>query len=675
MLQDFVTTRLSAEEVGDLLTMAGFELEGIDEVNGHPVLDLKVMSNRGDGLSALGLAREILAKSDESQRTELYLRATQRFSDVPFPPALANSNRVTVESDNGIRYVGTVIEDVKNGSSPQWIQDRLEHAGMRPISLLVDLTNYVMLETGQPLHVFDLDKLSGEKVIVRESKEGEKLTTLNEVEHHLSAGLLVIADSEKPVAVAGVMGGLPSEVTADSTRVLLESANFAPRAVRKTRKALGLNTEGSYRHERSTDPDGTLGVARRFVELLRQSSPEAQVSEVVDQYPGKVARSVISVRVDRASKLLGMPIHSSEAKSYLERLGMEVGGHGDPYQVVTPSWRPDLVREEDLIEELGRVHGYDQIPEWLPEGTSNIGGSAGRHLKVDQLQESILRLGYSQVISHSLRDLHPLDTSSERVGPRQPGSPDMAWLRNSLWPSLSDAVRRNEAKDLHIFEVGKVFGRTATRTCEDLSFGVLSVGAIYPLNRQGRPGAQADFYTLKGAVQAALASVGVIVDVIPCSDDAVDPRLHPTRQGQIVIAGALVGLMGQIHPDVANRTDLPAGTVLAEIDLGKALKSEAPLLIKPISRNPAVRRDIALLISKDVPYALVNEAIVRSAGDVLERHWLFDVYTGANLPEGQHSLGIALQLRKHGENFTDEQANQVRETVVAELKTLGGSTR
>jgi len=251
----------------------------------------------------------------------------------------------------------------------------------------------------------------------------------------------------------------------------------------------------------------------------------------------------------------------------------------------------------------------------------------------------------------------------------------MAWLRNSLWPNLSDCVRRNEAKDIHIFEIGKVFGRNQVGTSEHLSLGVLSAGALNLLNRQGQPGPEADFFTLKGAITSALQSIGVSVAVHPMVSGKEDHRLHPTRQGSLTSKGRIIGLLGQIHPDVAHATDLPLGTILAEINLSEVLLAEDELQILPISRNPAVRRDIALLIDKSVAYERLEDAIVKSAGEVLEKHWLFDIYNGPNLPEGQHSLGIALQLRKQGENFTDEQANQVRETVVLALAKLGGSTR
>jgi len=321
MLRDFVDTKLNADEIGDLLTMAGFELEGIEEVEGDAVLDIKVVSNRGDGLSVFGLSREVLAKDAESKPTDLYKRAADRFPSVNTP---TGAFPIRIETPDCTRYVGSVLQGVKNGDAPDWIQKRLRQAGLRPISLLVDLTNYLLLELGQPLHVFDLKKLEGPEIVVRSARVGEKLTTLNGDEHELRDGQMMICDSTKPVAVAGVMGGLESEVSASSTDVLLESAHFVNTSVRRTRKQLGLNTEASYRFERSVDPELALAAQKRFAELIHElgAGEVVSVTEVVSSPP--VPRE-IQVSVSRAEMLLGMDIGPAQARAYLERLGFKVG--------------------------------------------------------------------------------------------------------------------------------------------------------------------------------------------------------------------------------------------------------------------------------------------------------------------------------------------------------------
>jgi phenylalanyl-tRNA synthetase beta chain len=318
MLRDFVETSLDAHQIGDLLTMAGFELEGIEEVGDEFVLDIKVMSNRGDGLSVFGLSREVLAKDLNSKPTALYREAANRFENTPCPPTFAlPKDAASIESQECRRFAVRGFEGViANAQSPAGMQKRLDACGMRPISLLVDLTNYVMLELGQPLHAFDRAKLTESRLVVRQAKPGEKLTTLNGDEHELD-GQMMICDGAKPVGVPGVMGGLETEVTDVTSSLLLESANFVNKVVRKTRKQLGLSTEASYRFERSVDPDGVTAAMRRFTQLLTQVQPNIQISEILDLYPQPLSPDKVTLRVERASMLLGMEITPDQAENYL----------------------------------------------------------------------------------------------------------------------------------------------------------------------------------------------------------------------------------------------------------------------------------------------------------------------------------------------------------------------
>lgn len=673
MLRDYVQTSLTAEEIGDLLTMAGFELEGIEEVDGDSVLDIKVVSNRGDGLSVFGLAREVLAKDSQSKSTDLYdqVRSGSINSQSTFEiPATS----ATIDSEECFRFACRAFENVNAAAqSPEWMQKRLAQAGMRPISILVDLTNYVMLELGQPLHAFDRDKLVEERILVRHAKSGEKLTTLNGIEHEL-AGQMMICDGAKPVGVPGVMGGLETEVTDSTTRLLLESANFKNTTVRKTRKQLGLNTEASYRFERSVDPEGVVRAIERFTHLLTQSLPQVTASNIVDLYPGKQTRPQIRLRLDRANRLLGMEIDPKDALRYLRNLGFEVpeSNPEDVIHITPPSWRPDIVREEDLIEELGRVHGYEKIPSELPIGHTPVGGTHGVLYKIDLIRDALVRAGFIQLVSHSLRDKHPLDNPGEHVGPKNPASPEMSVLRNSMLPCLADAAVRNGGKDLHLFEIGNAFSKKATGTSETKHLGILSVGALQPFSWQKGDAGQASFYSLKGALENALSQANIEFKISASAEP--DARFHPTRDACIYVGGKLVGFLAQIHPNVAENLGLSPETYLAELDLSK-LDQDAEITYRSISRNPAVRRDISFEIAKSQTFESIENAITNACGDVLERHWLFDVYEGKGIGEGNHSLSIALQLRKAGENFTDEEANQVRERAVAALSELGAKSR
>lgn len=670
MLLDYVVTDLPAEEVGDLLTMAGFELEGIEEVEGDKVLDIKVCSNRGDGLSVMGLAREVLAKRSDAAPTELYERAVRRFARPDEGTASGLNVPVTVESKTCSRFAYRGFANVANSHAPELIRKRLRQAGQRPISLFVDLTNYVMLELGQPLHAYDLNKLKGPEVIVREAQSGEKLTTLNGVEHDLQADQLMICDARGPIGVAGVMGGADTEVDDRTTHVLLEAAHFVNTSVRRTRKQLGLNTEASYRFERSVDPEGVVAALNRVKELLDDLGHEEwTVPGVTDVYPRRPAPRTVRLRLPKAHLLLGMPISEDEARRYLGSLGFQLTGDAAEFVVTPPTWRPDITREEDLVEELGRVHGYERIPERLPEGSTVPGGGVGgRYLAESRLIETALRTGFDQAMTHSLRGASALDDPTRgSVAVRTPGSADTGFLRNSLLPGLAEVARRNGANGVHLVEVGPIF-QPPFETRKALA--MLSVGPINPANRLKDAVSNADFYTLKSALAAILERIGERLDFAPASDD---PRFHPGRQA--VITGAAVrGRIGQLHPVCAEAVGLPAETVLAELILGDI--GEAPMFrFTPVSRNPSVRRDIAFLIDQSVLFATIEAAIRSALPSTLEDIWLFDIYQGQGVPEGQHSLGVALTLRKPDTNFTDEEANQEREKAVSALAALGATRR
>lgn len=675
-IRDFVNTPLDANAFGDLLTMAGFELEGIDEVEGHQVLDIKVMANRGDGLSALGLSREILAKDHAATPTELYQRATQRFAG-QLDGGPSTSAKVSIDTPDCTRYACLIYRNIKNGASPDWLQQRIRATGQRPISLLVDLTNYVMLELGQPLHAFDLDKLNGQQIIVRQARPGEKLTTLDGTDHELQPNQMMICDAERAIAAAGIMGGQETEVSDATTNVLLESAHFVNTSVRKTRKQLGLNTDASYRFERSVDPEGVVSALARFAELLSKEIGAQPEGGPIDVYPIPPKSNSVRLRLDRAEALLGMPVADSEAERALAALGFTLTGANREYSVVSPTWRTDIAREDDIIEDIARVIGYEKIPETQPVACMTRGGVFDIPQLIDVAREAMLRCGFTQVMNHTLRGRHPLDFRPQRrVGPRNPHSPEIAFMRDSLLPGLAETALRNGGRNLHLFELGRVFVKGDYQIDESPELSILSVGELDYGHWTGQNPAKADFYSLKGVVEELAADLGDHVTFDYPRDP--DPRFHPTRQSGVLLDNnrSWAGTIGQIHPDIAEELGLPPETVLAELDLLVfAIHDNAEPQLRSISRNPAIRRDIAFVISKDVPYAEIDRAIRSSAGPELEKHWLFDVYSGKGIDDGSHSLAIALQIRKLGENLTDEQANEVRDRILQPILALGATMR
>ncbi|MCE2938657.1 MAG: phenylalanine--tRNA ligase subunit beta [Armatimonadota bacterium] len=667
VLKDYVKTDLSAEALGDLLTMTGFELEEILEINGEPVLDVNIMANRGDGASILGLAREILAKDPAAEPTELLSRL---MADTPRRDRdnrdIWSQTNIKIESQACSQYALRLFPEVTNGPSPEWLQQRLELLGQRPVSLLVDLTNYVMFELGQPLHAFDAALVRGQRIVVREAEAGERMTTLDEIERELEPGMLLICDGEGPVAVAGVMGGSTTEVNETTTSCLLESAHFDNQSVRRTRKRLGLQTEASYRFERSVDPEGVVRALDRFADLLEEITGAKPVGGAAQVVNFTYQPAELDLSLPRCRALLGVPVTISEAADALMGLGFSVTARPeeDCLWVGAPSWRFDIAREEDLIEEVGRIYGYERIPEWPVAGSNGIGGAHGYEGWQDRVREAALRAGLDQCLSHTLRKAHELDAASDLVPLLNPHSPEHAVLRNSLLPGLAEAALRNGGQDLRLFEMGRVFTDATERA--QLAILMTGQGRGPDWRKDGAPAA--DFFDLKGVLEAVARHAARPLDLEPL--DGADGRFHPTRSARW--SG---GVMGQIHPQWATATGLPAQTFLAEIDLeawyGTALP-EAPYTT--IHRHPATRRDISVLVSQDLPYAQIEAAARAAAGEWLETMWLFDVYEGDRLPAGTRSLAIALQLRKGG-NFTDEEANQVRDRVVAALEGLGAQLR
>lgn len=664
MLRDFVQTDLSVPELADLLTMVGFEEEETLDVEGEAVMDINIMANRGDGASVLGLSREILAKDQNAKPTDLY----QRLSQKDRGETSASWCHISIQSENCSRFCARVIENIENGESPSWLKDRLRRVGQKPISLLVDLSNYVMFETGQPLHAYDLDKLSDQKIIVRQALPGEQITTLDGTECRLDPSMLMICDGKGPIGVAGVMGGESTEVSAGTKRCLVEAAHFSNISVRATRKALGLFTEASYRFERWVDPDLPMTAVNRFVELYEQITGRSGDKSSIDIYHESSPPAPILVRIEKACARLGMDVSLEEAISYCQALGMEIAGHDDKsLSILPPSWRIDLVREEDVIEEIGRIHGYEKIPSISPSGSTPLGGVHGFEAMQDDVRKSLLLSGFDQMIGHTMRSLHTLDRLGDRVKVRTPHSPEIENLRNSLLPNLSDFALRNGGKDLHLFEMGRVF-ETGSET---IQLALLSVGQFERNEWQKGDESQANFFSLKGVLESIGQTLHAPLSVSPSED----PRLHRTRQAAVAFGGYKCGVFGQIHPIHAEQAGLEPSTVLAEINLS-ALENLAGTLphYKPVSRMPGIRRDLAILISKDVPFSQIEKAI-RSSSQYLESFWLFDVYEGKGIEDGFHSLALAFVFRKAESTFTDEQANQERDQIVAGLAQIGAKVR
>ena len=675
-LKHYVAPDASAEDVATRLTMGGLEVEGIETSELGPVLDVYITPNRGDCLSLVGVAREVSALYGIGLRT-------------PKPPAAEDGGdaggqtSVTIEApDLCPRYAARIVRGVRIGPSPAWMQARLEAAGQRPINNVVDVTNYVMLEMGQPLHAFDLHKLAGERIVVRRAKDGEALQTLDGENRQLNSSILVIADAEKPVAIAGVMGGAESEVDENTTDILIESAHFDPLSVRRASRQLKLRTEASYRFERVVDPEGVRRAADRACELLAEMGQAGVVPGIVDVYPNPPGLRQITLRAARAADLLGMDITTDIATDCLIRLGFGVTGRvdSDALNVQVPAFRPDIGLEEDLIEEVGRIYGYENIPETLPIGATTPGGDSADGLLIDRIKQALVQAGLQEVVTHSLTApafFDSPDDAARRVPVRNALSAEISGLRRSLVPTLLDVARHNAAHQqtsLALFEVGRVWQKEASGSnnaeegtpTEYIAVAGLLVGAFgaagWDTQGKAKP---ADFYAVRGVVEELANSLGLAnLAFAPLGEKAgALPQFHPGRSAGILLNESQVaGVVGEIHPLAAETLGFRERVYVFEISF-EALRQAVPASgprYHAIARFPSVTRDLAPRLALILPYKQVEAAIeaVRTQElPLLESVRLTDEFIGHPVPDDQRSLTLSFTFRASDRTLTEAEVS------------------
>ncbi len=683
-LQEFVDVKASAEEVATRLTMGGLEVEGIEDSEIGRVLDVYITPNRGDCLSIVGVAREVSALFGIPLHS-------------PSPPPSSENGQAALETSVVIedahacpRFAARLIHCVKIGASPYWMQAKLEAAGMRSVNNVVDATNYVMLEMGQPIHAYDFDKLSGKRIVVRMAKSGEKLKTLDGAERDLAPSMLVIADAEKPVSVAGIMGGAETEVSASTTSILIEAAHFNQLSVRRTSRALGLKSEASYRFERVVDPNGVRRAADRVCELLQGMKQPAAVEGVVDVYPHPVAPRPLSLRVKRCDEMLGMEIPSHMAADCLRALQFEVQteetGAGDLLKTLVPTFRTDIVIEEDLIEEVGRIYGYENIPETLPIGGTSQGGDSPLGLLLSRIRQTLIACGMQEVLTHSLVPAHYFSSESDlksSVPVRNALSSEIGALRNSLLPGLLDVAKNNGTRgnqDLALFESGRIWRcLEENRPVETLSVAGLLVGQINQTGWQRDEKPQiADFWMVRGIVETLIKILGaanVSIDT-PGEGSADFSQFHPGRVALISISGEVIGVIGEAHPKFASEIGLKERACLFEIALDplqRAIPVEGAKF-QSLSRFQAVSRDLAPRVLESVTYASLESAIRTMGIANLERFRVTDVYRGAPIPEGVKSLTIAFEFRASDKTLCEGEISATMESLRRQLSEKCGAT-
>jgi phenylalanyl-tRNA synthetase beta chain len=626
------------------------------------VLDIEVTPNRPDFLSVLGVAREVAAATG----TPLVL------PDAAVEEADEKAGEVaTVEirdPERCPRYLARILRDVRHVPSPPDVQARLTASGMRPISAAVDATNYAMLEIGQPLHPFDLSLLRGPGIVVRRAAEGEDLTTLDGVERAFTGDDLLIADVERPVAVAGVMGGAVAEVSEATTEILLESASFERRGIQRTRRRIGLSTEASMRFERGVDPEAVPIAADRASALIARWC-DAQVLAGSIEAGAAPERRRVAVRPSRASKLLGDEVSSDEARSVFDRLGMAHEGAADSITVEVPGYRVDIEREVDLIEEIARVRGYDRVESSLP-AVRGAGSLPESYAFLGRVRDAARRAGLREIVSPSFSSAEALDLTGDRdaVVVANPLTADEGYLRARLLPGVLGAVASNQARGattVCLFEVGSAFRLDEGEPRER---DVLAFALAGPASETwAEPERPLDFFDAKGALEAILRDLGIpgwaVGDTVP------GDLLHPGRSAFVQIGGQRVGVLGELHPGAAERLGLGGRVAVAELEVEELRSaSRADAAAVSVSRFPPVRRDLAFIVERSTPAAAVLAAITDAGGELLDGGRLFDVYVGDAVPEGSKSLAFAVDFRAPDRTLTDDEVEPVIDAIVRRIE-------
>ncbi len=647
---------------------------------GDTVLDIDITANRPDGLSVVGIAREVAAIC--GQKPNIPEITYAETSD----PIEKQISIVIIDSELCPRYCASLITNVKIKESPTWLQERLIACGQRPINNIVDISNYVMLEYGQPLHTFDYDKLKGKKIVVRRAKEGEKFYTLDGNERQLGGDMLTIADGERTVAIAGVMGGLNSDVTESTTSILLEAASFNAASLHYTSHKLGLMSEASARFERGISAGLTIPALKHATQLIAELGGGKIAKGIIDVYPGKKESTPIPVRPERVKRLLGVEYSVDQIVKALQALGIECKTDGTKVTATTPFWRSDIKIEEDLIEEVARVYGYDKIPTTLmrdeiPKPEANPEGELKKRIR-----RSLTGFGFQEVMTYTLTSLQELsNTNAEAHTPEpmpvhiaNPMTADQEYLRSNLRSNLLTTLaanQRHEEGGIRLFEIGKVFLPRANDLPEEpeMLCGLMS-GSRVEKSWLGE-GKANDFYDVKGAVEGLFQQLGVDVSFENCRDEG----LHPARQTAIIAKDnnkkVKLGALGEVHPKVAEAFEVEGTVCLFEISI-KALLPYATneKMYKPIPRFPNIVRDMALVVDADVTNQQILDII--KGFKLISEVILFDVYAGKQVAEGKKSLAYRLVYQSPDQTLTDETVNKVQEQVLAKLtKELGATLR
>lgn len=636
------------------------------------LLEIKVTANRPDWLSLWGLAREISIFTGYPLSPLKDFDCTEGEQKVEDSLSLADEDISLCK-----RYIATLIEGVKVAESPLLIKTRLQKCGIRPINNIVDATNYVMLEVGQPLHAFDYHSLQDRKIIVRTASAGEKIVTLDGVERSLQEGMLLITDPSGPIAIAGVMGGLNSEVKEDTGKVVLESALFLPASVRRTSRLLGLKTEASSRFEKGITHFTVETGSERATRLIAFLSGGVICRGKLDVGERREGET-ITLRPERVNFILSLALSPVEIRSHLERLHFKTVDKGEGLQVEIPPWRTDIKEEADLIEDVARLVGYDAIPSRPLRGAARIGEEPCSRRKWRTWREYLIGAGLQEVLTPPLvppqfQEFTFLEIKKRGLRLQNPLSPDRSALRLSMLPSLLQVISLNARRGnevVGIFELGRIY---ISQGEEELPLEPEILGLAVPLKEEVNWQQERnvfDFFKLKGLLSGLLEA-----EPIQFVSLSLPHSLHPGRSAEIILRGQRVGIMGEASFELGKFFDLRMRVMLAEVFLSPFL-SEKTSLFRPYSRYPQVKRDLAIVVDQQIPYAQVEERIRQVGGECLEKILFFDLYQGEQIPAGKKSLAFSLTFRHPERTLREEEVDELVQEIERKLEgELGGSLR
>lgn len=638
-------------------------------------IELELTANRPDGMSHIGVAREVAALFDRPVRLPTFALLEE---GAPIETVAS----VTIDDPVGCpRYVARVIEGVKVGPSPAWMAGRLQQVGLRPINNVVDATNYVLMALGHPLHAFDLDRLDGRRIVVRAAGQDEPFTTLDGLERRVPAGGVLICDATRPVALGGIMGGLNSEITDETTNILLEAAYFLPTRIRRTAKAVDLQTEASMRFERGADYEMVIRAIDWAAALIKETAGGRIAAGRIDAYSSRQEPAKIRLRWNQIPRMLGVDVPRDETRRILTALGIPVASLDDEgLDAVQPSWRPDLTREIDLVEEVARIWGYDRVPS-VVRGIGVPREEPSEELALaSDVRSWLVGLGLQETVTSSLvppRDAEMVPTNGEPVKLANYSSADMSVMRTHMLPSLLEVARLNfahRALGVAIFETGFVYARRAdTGYREDHVVGMLLTGNVGG-ERWIDDGRQWDFYDVRGLVETIVTRCSLdLPEIVHYGGEEFAPHTGAC----ILVAEDEVGHMGQVRREACDQYDLPAPVFFCQLDLERLTAHRRRVSrVKTLPRFPAAERDLALVVSDAVPAREVERIVQRAGEPSLESVAVFDVYRGAGLGDGERSLGFRLRFRAEDRTLTDAEVDaRINDIVGAATEAVGARLR